>query len=292
METKNTPDYERGLTFEQIWASIKELRDSQKITEQLLRENAEREKENAERQKENAELEKKNTEQVRQNIERQKQEDEERWEKDKQRWEEDKQWWEENKRRWEEDKQRWEEDKQRWEKTDRQNEEDKRRSEEADRRLEKTERIVRKNGKQMGDLHRRFGELAEHLVAPSINKRFNDLGYHFGDVSPQGRIIEDEKKKVKTEIDILLENGSTIMAIEVKVQPAVKDVEHHIKRLEILRDYRRGINDKRKIEGAIAGAIFGTEEKKATIEAGLYVIEQSGDTMMIEVPEGFIPRKW
>ena len=44
--------------------------------------------------------------------------------------------------------------------------------------------------------------------------------------------------------------------------------------------------------GAIAGAIFGSEEKKATIEAGLYVIEQTGDTMRINVPDGFVPRKW
>jgi len=44
--------------------------------------------------------------------------------------------------------------------------------------------------------------------------------------------------------------------------------------------------------GAIAGAIFGTAEKKATIEAGLYVIKQSGDTMKIDVLEGFVPREW
>jgi len=69
-------------------------------------------------------------------------------------------------------------------------------------------------------------------------------------------------------------------------------VEHHIKRLEILRDHRRGINDKRTIKGAIAGAIFGLEEKKATREAGLYVVEQSGDTMKIDVPNDFVPREW
>jgi hypothetical protein len=32
---------------------------------------------------------------------------------------------------------------------------------------------------QMGGLHRSFGELAEHLVAPGIVSRFNELGYHF-----------------------------------------------------------------------------------------------------------------
>ena len=155
-----------------------------------------------------------------------------------------------------------------------------------------TEKIVRRNSKQMGDLHRRFGELAEHLVAPSIHKRFNELGYHFGSHSPGGIRIFDEQGKTKTEIDLVLENGETIMALEVKTKPAKKDVEHHIKRLEILRDHRRGINDKRTIKGAIAGAIFGLEEKKATREAGLYVVEQSGDTMKIEIPNDFVPCEW
>jgi len=72
----------------------------------------------------------------------------------------------------------------------------------------------------------------------------------------------------------------------------VKDVEQHIKRLEILREFRGRRHDERKIQGAIAGAIFGVAEKKATLEAGLYVVEQSGDTMKIEVPPGFVPREW
>ena len=82
------------------------------------------------------------------------------------------------------------------------------------------------------------------------------------------------------------------MAVEVKATPAVKDVEHHIKRLEILSDHYRKKNEYRKVQGAIAGAIFGKTEKEATLEAGFYVIEQSGDTMKIEVPAGFTPREW
>ncbi|MDR1637870.1 MAG: hypothetical protein LBR93_11105, partial [Treponema sp.] len=36
-----------------------------------------------------------------------------------------------------------------------------------------TARTVDRVGKQMGDLNNRFGELAEHLVAPGIIRRFN-----------------------------------------------------------------------------------------------------------------------
>jgi hypothetical protein len=160
---------------------------------------------------------------------------------------------------------------------------------ERDEEWKKTERIVRRNSKQMGDLHRRFGQLAEHLVAPNINRRFNELGYHFGTVATGGVRLEDEHGKTKTEIDLLLENGEIIMAVEVKAKPALKHIEQHLRRLEILREHRDKLRDMRKIQGAIAGAIFGVEEKKATLDAGLYVIEQTGDTMKIEAPPDFVP---
>jgi hypothetical protein len=159
--------------------------------------------------------------------------------------------------------------------------------------MKKTERQMKKTDKRMGDLHNRFGELAEHLVAPGIAKRFNEIGYHFRSMATKGCKIMGADGKTKAEVDILLENGDTIMAVEVKTKPVVKDIEHHERRLEILRDHRRTMNEKpKKIQGAIAGAIFGTEEKKAVLEAGLFVLEQSGDTMKLEIPEGFVPREW
>ena len=161
--------------------------------------------------------------------------------------------------------------------------------EESDRKWDK--RMARLD-KSMGDLSNRFGEMAEHLVKPGIYNRFNELGYHFDARSPGGLIIDGEDGKTKAEIDLLLENGDTIMAVEIKVTPKVKHIAEHIRRLEILRDHRRKRNDLRQVEGAIAGAVFGTDEKKATIDAGLYVIEQSGDTMKIEVPDGFVPTRW
>ncbi|MDR1385786.1 MAG: hypothetical protein LBJ67_18335, partial [Planctomycetaceae bacterium] len=94
------------------------------------------------------------------------------------------------------------------------------------------------------------------------------------------------------EIDFVLENQEFIAAVEVKTKPTKKDIPHHIKRLEILRQSRAKINDQRKIIGGIAGAIFRNDVKQATIDAGMFVITQSGDTMQIEVPENFKPKEW
>ena len=47
----------------------------------------------------------------------------------------------------------------------------------------------------------------------------------------------------------------------------------------------------RKIRGSIAGAVFPVGLKHAVLEAGFYPIEQTGDTMRISVPKGFVPRE-
>jgi hypothetical protein len=201
----------------------------------------------------------------------------------------------ENERKWQEEKRenerKWKEE--RLESERKWREESERRSEESERRSRKTERKIRETNRIVGDLSNRFGELAEHLVAPNIHKRFNELGYHFDAVAPGGYVIRNgENGKVIAEGDILLENDKYIMAVEVKAKTHSKDIEHHIKRLEILRQYRNKHHDTRKIQGAIAGAIFGNAEKQAAIEAGFYVLEQSGDTVKMDIPEDFVPREW
>jgi hypothetical protein len=164
--------------------------------------------------------------------------------------------------------------------------------EEWDRRMEELRLQQKRTDKKMGDLHNKFGKMAEHLVVPSITKRFNELGYSFKDVLPGGRIIYDDEGKIKTQVDIILENATCIMAIEIKLTVRAKDIEHHINRIKILREDKTYKDDKRKIRGAIAGLIFEETEKKAAMEAGFYILTQSGKTMMIEVPEGFIPKDW
>jgi hypothetical protein len=154
-----------------------------------------------------------------------------------------------------------------------------------------TDRQIKALDRQMGGLHNSFGELAEYLVTPGIVEKFNALGYHFVETSSNCR-ISNEQGKILAEIDLLLENGDFIVAVEVKTRPNEQDIPHHIRRLEILRQHKDKIHNSKLIRGAIAGAVFSAPVKKAAIEAGLYVIVQSGDTMKIESPEGFTPREW
>ena len=158
--------------------------------------------------------------------------------------------------------------------------------------LEETSRVVKELSRQMGHLENRFGELAEHLVAPGIAQRFNELGFQFDSMAPGGEKLFDEKGKVKAQVDLVLRNGEYIIAVEVKTKPAVDDVQEHIERIAILRDHWSKKGDTRKLRGAIAGAIFPQEAKIAALKAGLYVIVQSGDTMKLELSDNFTPREW
>ena len=166
------------------------------------------------------------------------------------------------------------------------------REKEFDRIMQETARQMKETDKKIGELGNRFGELAEHLVAPGIAERFNTLGYHFDAVSPGGQKIQNEKGMVTAEIDILLENGDCIIAAEVKAKPNMQDIKDHVKRLGVLRKHRNSKNDMRTIFGAIAGAVYRSEVKKATINAGFFVLEQSGDTMKMDIPNGFVPREY
>jgi len=167
-----------------------------------------------------------------------------------------------------------------------------RKFQETDRKFQETREQMKETDRKIGELGNRFGELAEHLVAPGIAERFNELGYRFDSIATKGCAIYDDKGKIKTEIDILLENGDCVIAVEVKAKPKIQDIDHHIKRLEILRERRSKHRDNRKIYGAIAGAIFGSDEKQIAIEAGFYVLTQSGDTVKIEIPDGFTLNEW
>jgi len=164
--------------------------------------------------------------------------------------------------------------------------------EKHEKSLNKLEKVINENGRQIGGLHNSFGEFAEHLIGPNINKRFNELGYHFDTMSEGSFKILDDNQNVKAEVDVLLNNDEFTIAVEIKSRPVLDDIKHHMKRLEIIK--KQWIKDKnhRKIHGAIAAAVFPLKVKEAAIKEGLYVLELYGDKMRIAMPEGFKPKEW
>jgi hypothetical protein len=126
---------------------------------------------------------------------------------------------------------------------------------EADRRIQETERLIQENALQMKETDRliqenalqmretdrkfketdrkisklgsRIGDLVEELITPDILEKFNKLGYVFGKVAPNVR-YGDSHGKIIAEVDLLLENGDIVLAVEAKTNLTDSDVRDHV----------------------------------------------------------------
>jgi hypothetical protein len=163
---------------------------------------------------------------------------------------------------------------------------------ETDLKFKETAERMRETDRRIGELGNRFGELAEHLVAPGIMDKFNELGFHFTQVSKDFSTRDPQSRETIAEVDIMLENGDIVIAVEVKSKPKKSDADEHVRRMEKLRYAADLRKDKRRYRGALAGAIMSTGVREHALKLGLYVIEQTGDTVKIVIPRGFKPCEW
>jgi len=155
-----------------------------------------------------------------------------------------------------------------------------------------TRALVEKNSQEMSRLGHSFGDIVEHLVAPGIEERFEEIGMNLKVSSPPASRKIKENGNTIAEVDLQLENAESVMIVEVKARVRPSDVADHVIRLERLRGWYDRSNDDRKLYGAIAGAVFGLAERRTARKAGFFVMVQSGDTMELDVPGDFKPKEW
>ena len=160
------------------------------------------------------------------------------------------------------------------------------------RQFKENEKLMKETQKVIGKLGNRFGEMVEHMIVPNITEKFNELGFDFDRSLENLKIKETGNPDTLAEIDILLENGDTAVAIEVKSKPKQGDVDDFLLKMEILRRHSDKRGDRRTFLGAIAGAIMSDTVRNYALKNGFYVVEQTGDTVRIVTPEGFKPREW
>ncbi|MDR1046644.1 MAG: hypothetical protein LBL64_02635 [Treponema sp.] len=160
----------------------------------------------------------------------------------------------------------------------------------TDRQLMLTDRQVKRLSKNIGGISSSLGKWVEKMVSGKLWEKFNDAGYVFTKGGPC-KFIEDNR--VFAQVDVFLENGEYAMPVEVKVELAEDDVDDHIERIEKLRHYMDKRNDKRKLVGAVAGAIVPESVMNYAFKKGLYVLVQSGKSIALaEQPEKFQVQAW
>ena len=168
--------------------------------------------------------------------------------------------------------------------------------EEHERQREKDNREWKEKAaefdKKMGKLGNRLGEWAEYILTPKLIEKFKKLGFVF-ERTHQHSKYEDMEGRINAEADFVFENGEYVMIGEVKSKVSIKDIDEHVERMEKIRAFVDMKDDKRKYVGVIAAMVIGDSERDFALKSGFYVVEPSGETFVITVPEGkYSPREW
>lgn len=191
-------------------------------------------------------------------------------------------------RKFQETDRKFQETDQKMQETDRKMQETDRLIQETDRQIQETDRIVKRLSKNLGDLGNRLGEFVEHMVAPAVLRLFQAQGI---DVHEVHSGIEATRNGEGIEIDLLVVNGGVLVGVECKSKLTQEHVDEHLARMEKLKRLLPSYRHHRAL-GAVAAMVVPDAVKQYAISQGLYVLCQSGDSVEVSHPEGFIPRAW
>lgn len=184
----------------------------------------------------------------------------------------------------------------------------KEKSQEAERRFQETERLIRAASQdtdrkfqdtdrkfqelrlQMGRLGNRLGDFVEEMVRPAAVRLFREKGF---DVCQTLRdlSVQDARGNVIMQIDLLVMDTDTAIAVECKSRCSVDDVTDHLERLSGFKKCFHQYAHVR-LHGAVAAMVMPDDAARHAYRKGLFVLAQSGDTIIIRNDDKFQARVW
>lgn len=182
---------------------------------------------------------------------------------------------------------------------ERRSQEAERRSQEADRRFQemerslqeqsrKTDRQIQQVNQQLGKLGNRLGEFVEWQVRPAAVRLFRERGI---DVHELHTEISVKRADGGLEIDLLVVNDTEVVLIEVKSKIDPRDVDEHLERLAKFKQFMPRYQDVNAL-GAVAAMVVPDEVARYAYRRGLFVLVQSGESVVILNDANFQPRVW
>ena len=93
------------------------------------------------------------------------------------------------------------------------------------------------------------------------------------------------------EIDLLVVNTTDAILVEVKSKLSQADVDEHLQRLSKFKRLMPRYGDVRAM-GAVAAMVVPDEVARYAYRQGLFVLAQSGDSMVILNDAQFQPQGW
>jgi hypothetical protein len=157
-------------------------------------------------------------------------------------------------------------------------------------RVDKNSADVAKIAKNLGGINNALGRMTEAMFSAELWKKFSLHGFTF---TKGSNIKFSVGNTVFAEVDFFMENGEYAMPVEIKTELSVEDVDDHLKRMEKIRRYMDSHKDKRKLVGAVAGAVVPKNVLVYAQKKGFFVLVQTGDSIAIaRTPKEFKPKEW
>ncbi len=134
-----------------------------------------------------------------------------------------------------------------------------------------------------------WGKLVEALVEPGSVQLFRDRGLA---VKRSARRLESRDAQGEPiEIDVLLEDGDTVVAIEVKTTCRPVDVEWHLDKLARFKEAFPKLADC-KVQGAMAALTYEGGADRFAYKSGLWVLKCVDGVTSIANDDRFSPRSY
>jgi hypothetical protein len=148
--------------------------------------------------------------------------------------------------------------------------------------------LFKKTEKKVNDLTGKWGRFVEGMIAPGVERLFEERNIRVNTVYQHVRRRKDGKE---IEIDILAIDGEYAVLIEAKSTLGTEDVREHLDRIGKFRTFFHEYAD-RSIVGAVAGIVIEENADRFAYKNGLFVIAQSGEAVKILNDSKFKPKQW
>ncbi|MEW6219754.1 MAG: DUF3782 domain-containing protein [Thermodesulfobacteriota bacterium] len=161
-------------------------------------------------------------------------------------------------------------------------------SRETDRKFQDTDRKIKEVSAAIGRLGNRLGDFVEEMVRPAVVRLFRERGIEVHQVI---RGVSVDRGGETMEIDLLVVNDQEAVAVECKSTLSVDDVTEHLDRLSRFKRLAPQWASL-KLMGAVAAMVLPDEVARHAHRQGLFVLAQSGETVIIRNDAGFVPSVW
>jgi len=145
--------------------------------------------------------------------------------------------------------------------------------EKTDAQMKQTDKLVKALSLNIDGVNKSIGLEAEEFFYSSLKINPSIANVNFDFVYQND--IRNHKGKTQ-EIDILLENGSSVAVVEVKNRVSQKSIDQLDKIMENF-EYFHPLYKDYKVIGAMAGKIFPKHLQEQTLKKGYSVLTQQGE---------------